>query len=298
MSALTLSGINLRVDAGWHLSRYAASARFARTSSKPPHQDAVRLGAGLIATIAALVLGLLITAAKGSFDTQTGQVRQITADLILLDNILGQYGPEARAIREQIRSTVDPFADGLWREKGATATGPLETNAAAERVYLEIHKLSPHDDLQHSLKTRAVQISNDLAQGRFLLFVEAENLIAKPFLAVLAFWLMIIFASFSLFSPMNGTIFTCPFPFSVCPLGGVCNFSDHGTEPTIHRTNDDIQRTTAKRAWNNMRSHHECSIQAEFQNSRTASPVRMRRSGLAGWRCARGLPGRRLRGPC
>jgi hypothetical protein len=178
-------------------------------------RDVVRLGVGLIATIAALVLGLLIAAAKGSFDTQTGQVRQITANLILLDNILAQYGPEAHAIREHIRSSVDPFADELWREKEAGTTGPVEPNAAAERVYLEIHKLSPHDDLQHSLKTRAVQISNDLAQVRFSLFVESENLIAKPFLAVLAFWLLIIFASFSLFSPLNATILTCLLLFAV-----------------------------------------------------------------------------------
>jgi hypothetical protein len=65
--------------------------------------------------------------------------------------------------RDNRRSTIDPFADGLWREKEAGTTRPVETNAAAERVYLEIHKLSPHDDLQRLLKTRAVQISNDLA---------------------------------------------------------------------------------------------------------------------------------------
>jgi hypothetical protein len=148
-------------------------------------------------------------------------VRQITADHILLDNILAQYGPEARPIREQIRSTVDPFADGLWREKKAGTTGPVETNAAAERVYLETHKLSPQDDLQRSLKARAVQISNDLAQVRFLLFVESENLIATPFLAVLAFWLMIIFASFSLFSPLNGTVFTCLFLFALSAASAI-----------------------------------------------------------------------------
>ena len=95
------------------------------------------------------------------------------------------------------------------------AQGPIETDGAAERVYLEIQKLSPHDDFQRSLKTRAVQISNDLAQVRFLLFVESENLIAKPFLAVLAFWLMIIFASFSLFSPLNATVLTCLLLFAV-----------------------------------------------------------------------------------
>ena len=179
-------------------------------------KDVVRLGVGLIATISALVLGLLIAAAKGSFDTQTGQVRQITADLILLDNILAQYGPEARPIREHIRSTVGPFVDRLWREKESAATVSLETrDAAAERVYLEIQQLSPHDDLQRSLQSRAVQISNDLAQVRFLLFVESESLVPTPFLAVLAFWLMIIFASFSLFSPLNVTVFTCLFLFAL-----------------------------------------------------------------------------------
>jgi hypothetical protein len=221
MSALTLSGIIFVLTLGGiflgTLLRRALPKHHLNSHAK----DAVRLGAGLTATIAALVLGLLIAAAKGSFDTQTSQVRQITANLILLDNILAQYGPETRAIRGQIRSTIDPFADGLWREKKAGTTRPVETNAAAERVYLEIHKLSPHDDLQRLLKTRAVQISNDLAQVRFLLFVESENLIAKPFLAVLALWLMIIFASFSLFSPLNGTVFTCLFLFALSAASAI-----------------------------------------------------------------------------
>ena len=184
-------------------------------------KDVVRLGVGLVATIAALVLGLLIAAAKSSFDTQTGQVRQITANLILLDNILAQYGPEARPVREQIRSTVGPFADRLWREKEADASGPFETDDAAERVYLDIQKLSPHDDLQRSLQSRAVQISNDLAQVRFLLFVESENLVPIPFLAVLAFWLMIIFASFSLFSPQNLTVFIFLVLFALSAACGI-----------------------------------------------------------------------------
>lgn len=178
-------------------------------------KDVVRLGVGLIATIAALVLGLLIAAAKGSFDTQTSHLRQITANLILLDNILAQYGPEARPVREQIRSTVGPFADRLWREKQAGQSGPFETDGTAEQVHLKIQKLSPHDDVQRSLHSRAVQVSNDLAQVRFLLFVESENLIPIPFLAILAFWLMIIFTSFSLFSPLNVTVVTCLFLFAL-----------------------------------------------------------------------------------
>ena len=184
-------------------------------------KDVVRLGAGLVATIAALVLGLLIAAAKGSFDTQSTHLKHITADLILLDNILAQYGPEARPIREEMRSTVGPFADQLWREKEAVRAGPFETDGAAERVDLDIQKLLPQDAVQRSLQGRAVQISNDLAQVRFLLFAESENRIPSPFLAILAFWLLVIFASFSLFSPLNGTVFACLSLFALSAAGAI-----------------------------------------------------------------------------
>jgi len=198
--ALTLGGILLgallrQALPGHHLSKDS--------------QDVVRLGVGLIATIAALVLGLLIAAAKSSFDTQSTQVRQITADIILLDSLLAQYGPEARPIREQMRNTIGPFADRLWHEKETSSTAPFETNAAAQAVYVQIQALSPQSDLQRSLQGRAAQISTDLAQARLLLFVESDSLIPAPFIAILAFWLVIIFASFSLFSVLNTTVFAC-----------------------------------------------------------------------------------------
>jgi hypothetical protein len=111
MSALTLSGIIFVLTLGGIFLGTLLRRTLPEHHLNEHAGDVVRLGVGLIATIAALVLGLLIAAAKGSFDTQTSQVRQITANLILLDNVLAQYGPEARPIREQIRSTVDPFAD-------------------------------------------------------------------------------------------------------------------------------------------------------------------------------------------
>jgi Protein of unknown function (DUF4239) len=215
MSALTVSGIVFVLTLGGIFIGTLLRRTLPEHHLSDDTKDVVRLGVGLTATMAALVLGLLIAAAKTSFDTQTSQVRQITANLILLDNILAQYGPEARPVREQIRSTVGPFADRLWHEKEAGVSVPFETDGAPERVYLDIQKLSPHDDLQSSLKSRAVQISNDLAQVRFLLFVESENLIPTPFLGVLAFWLMIIFASFSLFSPLNVTVVTCLLLFAL-----------------------------------------------------------------------------------
>jgi hypothetical protein len=197
---LTLGGILL----GTLLRRALPKHHLSKDS-----QDVVRLGVGLIATLAALLLGLLIAAAKSSFDTQSTQVTQITADIILLDNLLAQYGPEARPIRQQMRSVIGPFADQVWREKQASSAKPFEVNASAEQVYLAVQALSPQNDLQRSLQTRAAQISNDLAQTRLLLFAESGNVIPAPFLAILVLWLVIIFASFSLFSALNLTVFTC-----------------------------------------------------------------------------------------
>src|SRR5258708_23580872 len=69
-------------------------------------KDVVRLGTGLIGTIAALVLGLLIATANGSFDTKVGHIQHMAADIILLDQLLAQYGPEAKPAREGLRQAI------------------------------------------------------------------------------------------------------------------------------------------------------------------------------------------------
>src|SRR6516164_1693898 len=66
-------------------------------------KDLVKLGMGLIGTMTALVLGLLIASAKSSFDTQRNGLAQLSANIIFLDRILAHYGPEAKESREQLR---------------------------------------------------------------------------------------------------------------------------------------------------------------------------------------------------
>jgi Protein of unknown function (DUF4239) len=207
MSPLVLSSIIFVLMLGGILLGALLRTALPKHHLSKDSQDTVRLGVGLIATMAALVVGLLIAAAKSSYDTQSGEIRQITADLILFDGLLAQYGPEAAPIRQLIRATVPSYVDRIWREKRLTAAVPFEQNASAEKIYQEILSLSPQTDLQRSLQARAVQISTDLAQTRLLLFTQSNNSIPLPFLGVLAFWLIIIFASFSLFAALNATVF-------------------------------------------------------------------------------------------
>ncbi len=200
-------------------------------------QDVVRLGAGLVATIAALVLGLLIGGAKSSFDTRSSQVNQLTANVILLDNLLAQYGPEATPLRKGLRGAINPIVNRLWHEKITTES--FTATSEGEKLYLAILSLSPQNETQRSLQARAVQVANDLAQTRLLLFVETDNQIPKPFLAILVFWLFIIFLSFSLFSDLNATAlaFLCVFGLSASfaiylilelnePFSGLMTISD------------------------------------------------------------------------
>lgn len=172
-------------------------------------QDVVRLGAGLIATMSALVLGLLIASAKSTYDTQSTQVKQITANLILLDNLLRQYGPETEPIRKDLRTALPAFADKLWSERrDHNRQEHFEALAGTERIYSAMQGLSPKNDVQKALQTRLIQIANDIAQARMMLFVSSGDKIPIPFLTILIFWLTIIFASFTMFTDLNKTVST------------------------------------------------------------------------------------------
>jgi len=207
LSPIALSSLILVLTIGGIFLGVALRRTLPKHHLSKDSQEVVRLGVGLIATIAALVLGLLIAAAKSSFDTQSGQVKQITAELILLDNLLGLYGPEALPIRREMRAAIGPVVDRIWREKSSNNAGPFESSTAADKIYLDIQALTPANDVQRSIQARAIQVSTDFVQTRLLLFVESDNLIPVPFLVILVFWLVIIFASFSLFSELNVTVF-------------------------------------------------------------------------------------------
>ncbi len=186
-------------------------------------KDVVRLGTGLIGTIAALVLGLLIASAKNSFDTQSTQIRQLTANIILLDGLLAQYGPETRTARDLLRRGIVTMTERIWRENTSdlTKATPFEASHASEAFFEKLQDLSPANDAQRSLKDRAMQAGTELAKTRLLLFAQADNAIPMPFLAVLVFWLTIIFASFSLFAQPNVIVLSSLFIFALSAAGSI-----------------------------------------------------------------------------
>lgn len=191
----------------------------------PDAKDVARLGTGLIGTIAALVLGLLIASAKSSFDTRSGQINQLTANVIILDNFLRKYGPEANSARELLRRTVAIMTERIWGEAKAHSAKSNEfaPSDTLEEFYERLQGLPSGNEAQRSLKERAIQAVTELAKTRVLLFAEAETdqSIPWPFLTVLTFWLTLIFISFSLFAEPNPIVIACLLLFSLSSAAAI-----------------------------------------------------------------------------
>src|SRR5881227_2865522 len=88
---MALVGISLL---GGRLARLLPAEQLSADS-----KDAVKLALGLIATMTAILLGLLVSSAKSSFDTARSEVMQMAAKIALLDRVLKLYGPQTADAR-------------------------------------------------------------------------------------------------------------------------------------------------------------------------------------------------------
>ena len=165
-------------------------------------KEVVKLSIGVVATLAALVLGLLVASAKSTYDARESEINQITAYVILLDNLLAKYGQEAQSARSTLRRAIPPVVDRIWREG---QTGTFKATPEGEAFYQQVQDLQPTNDMQRGLQARIVQVTNDLMQARFVLFSHLGSSIPLLFLAVLLLWMIILFAGFSLMAPANAT---------------------------------------------------------------------------------------------
>src|SRR5262245_16356756 len=169
-------------------------------------KDVVKLGMGLLATMTALVLSLLISSAKGSYDTQRSELTQLAANVALLDRVLAHYGPEATDARDLLRRSVARIIEQMWPTSGSHAADLNPAAIGGEALHEKIQSLVAQSEAQRSLRAEALKIATDLARTRSLLFAQTGSSIPLPFLVILIFWVTVIFISFGLFAPLNATV--------------------------------------------------------------------------------------------
>ena len=171
-------------------------------------RDLVKLGVGLVGTMSALVLGLLVASTKGSYDVHRAELTQIAANVILLDRVLVHYGPEATEARTALKSALTAMLTTAWARGGAQQGTGAHPSAGKEALFDRIQELTPRTDGQRVLLSQATSLAIGLGQTRWLLFAQSDSTIAMPFLVVVVAWLTVLALSFGLFAPRNGTAVT------------------------------------------------------------------------------------------
>jgi len=184
-------------------------------------KDAVKLGMGLVATMAALVLGLLVSSAKSNYDTQSTQLTEASAKIAFLDRLLAHYGPEAKESRMLLREVVIQNLERIWPQE-RKRNGALERpSTGAEDLLEHINQLKPKDDAQRSLQAQALNLVMSLGQTHWLMYTQGTNSASRPLVIGLIFWISMIFVSFGLFAPRNATVIAAYFVAALSVSGAI-----------------------------------------------------------------------------
>jgi len=189
-------------------------------------QTAVTVSVAVIGTLSALVLGLMISAANTSFSARSDEIRQLSLQLIRVDRNLRRYGPEADDVRTKLHAWADVKIQQLFREKGQPQPSSDTAIVMLEGVQDALLALAPTNERQKYLHTLSLTLSSQLIQARWALEIRAGHSTPAPFLALLIFWLAIVFASFGLFAPANPTAIAALLLCSLAVAGGIALIED------------------------------------------------------------------------
>lgn len=215
MTPIALSFVVLGfISAGAALGLFLGQTRV-KHHLDPDAREVLKIGMGLIATLAALELGLLVAATKGTYDTQASSVREMAADFLLLDRLMAVYGPESKEARELLRQAMAALIRDLEATAGPSETPPRAARVGMEDFYRKAASLAPRDDAQRATKDRTLSVFAELGQTRLRMITRVGASIPPPFLAVLVFWLVILFVGYGLLSPRNATVAAA---LAVCAL--------------------------------------------------------------------------------
>jgi hypothetical protein len=180
-------------------------------------KDILLTSAGMMATLIALIIGLLVTSAKSNYDDATSGITQSATKIITLNYYLTHYGPETKEVRELVRQSTSLAIERIWpneSRQGADLAKMEESTGTAD-VYTKLRELSPRNDSQKYLQSQALQIGADMMQSRWMLIEQSQTKLPRIFLSVLTFWLIVLFVQFGLLAPRNPTAKTALF---ICAL--------------------------------------------------------------------------------
>jgi hypothetical protein len=187
----------------------------------------VTLSMGVVGTLTALVLSLLIATASSTFNTRNQEITVIGAKVIQLDRLLRRYGPEADDVRDLLRRYTAMRLQDLFPAGGATPV--LEdprTLALFEELEDRLARMEGNSAHKRWLLSQALALTTDLTEVRWLLVGQNVLGIPAPVLLVVLFWLCLLFMSFGVFAPSNATVTVVLFLCAVAVAGAIQTILD------------------------------------------------------------------------
>lgn len=217
MSSFSIALITLGFTVGGFLFGMLLRVRLPQHHLKDDSRDVVKSATGMIATLVALVIGLLVSSAKSSFDAVSTGLNQMGAKFSELDRRLARYGPETKPIRDYQHQSLATAIEKIWpKTNHKPVVMPTEDGGVTmEDLHDKISALTPMNDAQKERKADALQITNDLLQTRWLLVEQSQNDLPDAFVVILIFWLTVLFAGFGLLAPWN---ITSVFALLICSV--------------------------------------------------------------------------------
>jgi hypothetical protein len=169
-------------------------------------KNLVSVSTAVVATVSALVLGLLISNANTSFTRLGGQVTALSAEILRLDHILRRYGPDAEPARNMLLQYAEHKAADLFPDDPAhVRLSNPSTYELLQRLEDMLLTLKPANPRDQWWLTQALTLAAKIGDTRWLLAQQTGQGTPKAFVALLVFWLALLFASFGLFAPPNLT---------------------------------------------------------------------------------------------
>ena len=159
--------------------------------------DAIKLSMAMVATLAALVLGLMTASARSSLDDKEHALRGIAAQIILLDCTMAEYGTETQEARDFLKRMVAIRVSQIWPEENGdgVAARAVGVDNGIRDLQRKILALSPANDTQRWFQSAALQISHDIAAAQWSTFEQVDSQFHWTFLVIVVFWLTIVFVS-------------------------------------------------------------------------------------------------------
>lgn len=177
----------------------------------------------MMATLVALIIGLLVTSAKGTYDDTTSSITQSGAKIITLDYYLSHFGSEANEVRKLLRQATASGIDRIWPNESRQGAdlAKMEKATGMDDVYTKIREISPRNDSQKYLQSQALQIGADIMQSRWMLIEQSQTKLPRIFLIVLTFWLNVLFLQCGLLTPRNLTAIMALFICALSVAGAI-----------------------------------------------------------------------------